>query len=221
MNKTTAFFARTALAAALTAGAMSSAFAGIYSTLVGGAIPDNNPTGISTSITVADSGTISSFDFVTITGLQHTWIGDLVITLSHDGTTVDIIDRVARITNTGAGDNSNLLGDYTFQIAGASFSAAATAAANNDILSPAIVYTTFPNATNGNSGANNTLNNFLGQTVSGVWTLTIADRESLDFGSFTGFSFGTHNSTSEVPLPGSVALLGLGLLGFAARRRKA
>jgi subtilisin-like proprotein convertase family protein len=222
MNKTTALFARTAFAAALTAGAMSSAFAGIYTTNAGGPIPDNNATGISSTITVTDTGPITSFDFLTVRGLTHTFLGDLVVTLSHNGTTVDILDRVGRNNGSQIGDSSNLNGDYTFRLSGNNFNAAAASANNLTDINTGVDYMTWTNTPNGgSSSANGSLSDFVGQAVDGTWTLTLSDRDSIATGSFAGFTFGTHNRTAEVPLPGSVALLGLGLLGLAARRRQA
>jgi subtilisin-like proprotein convertase family protein len=220
MNKTTALFARTAFAAALTATAMSSAIAGVYTTNVGGTIPDNNTAGIASTITVTDTDVISSFDFLTIHGLTHSFIGDLVITLSHNGTTVDIMDRVGRNNGTQIGDSSDLSGDYTFRLVGSNLNAAAASAGGTTVLSTAVDYATWTNTPNGGSSdAVGSLSNFPGQTVAGAWTLTVRDLETLDTGSFAGFTFGTHSRNSEVPVPGSLALLGLGLFGLLARRK--
>lgn len=55
------------------------------------AIPDNNTTGISSDIMVADAGPISSL--AVRVDLAHSYRGDLRITLSHGGTTVTLLDR--------------------------------------------------------------------------------------------------------------------------------
>ena len=60
-------------------------------------IPDNNPQGVSTSVNVPDSITIAGLQLEL--DLSHTYIGDLIITLSHDG-----IDRVVH-NRTGGSDN--------------------------------------------------------------------------------------------------------------------
>jgi len=53
-----------------------------YSTTSGGDIPDASTTGISSTITVTDSFFVADFASVTITGLNHSFLGDLIITLS-------------------------------------------------------------------------------------------------------------------------------------------
>lgn len=62
------------------------------------AIPDNNPTGASSTITVAEAGTVTSVA-VTV-DITHTYRGDLRLELTHGTTTVTLVDRV------GAGEDN-------------------------------------------------------------------------------------------------------------------
>lgn len=55
-------------------------------------IPDNTPAGIVDTFTVPDSGTIQDVD-VEIE-LLHTYVGDLCITITHNATTVQLIQRM-------------------------------------------------------------------------------------------------------------------------------
>ncbi len=99
-----------------------------YSTTTGGSIPDDNAAGISSTINVPDQFDVGEFSSVTVRGLIHTWVGDLVVTLSHNGKTVDIFDRVAGNNDSSYGDDSDLDGSYTFvSRGGADFTAAAAA----------------------------------------------------------------------------------------------
>jgi subtilisin-like proprotein convertase family protein len=56
-------------------------------------VPDADPAGVSDSITVGDTGTVD--DLNVWVEISHTWVGDLVVTLTHDdtGTSVVLIDR--------------------------------------------------------------------------------------------------------------------------------
>ena len=70
------------------------------STDVPKAIPDNNPTGVTSNLTVTGGGTLADIE-VKIGQLTHTFDGDMQIDLtSPAGTTVRLIDRVG-----GSGDN--------------------------------------------------------------------------------------------------------------------
>ncbi|MFM6849358.1 MAG: M36 family metallopeptidase, partial [Terrabacter sp.] len=67
-------------------------------------IPDNNATGATTTITMP-AGTVDGLE-VKIAQLTHTWVGDLVITLtSPSGTTVTIVDRPGAGSNGSSADN--------------------------------------------------------------------------------------------------------------------
>lgn len=45
------------------------------------AIPDNTPAGVTDTIIIADSGTITDLDVRL--DISHSWIGDLIVTLEH------------------------------------------------------------------------------------------------------------------------------------------
>ncbi len=169
-----------------------------YNGGVGGAIPDNSPTGVSRTAIVGDDFALSDFTSVSINGLTHTWVGDLTITLSHNGTTVDILDRVFGDNNTVAGDSSNVNGNYTFvTTGGADFTAAAAAGTSSFVVPSNVNYATVPvgciTPNGGVSSANGLLSDFAGMSVNGTWTLTISDRGAADLGGFTDWRFTVFN----------------------------
>jgi len=64
----------------------------VYVAAPGLPIPDNNPTGISSTITVPTGGVVTDLDV--LVNIPHTWQGDVVATLSHGGVTQTLINRV-------------------------------------------------------------------------------------------------------------------------------
>ena len=56
-------------------------------------IPDNDPPGISSTLAVANGGTIEKLDV--LLDIEHTWVGDLIIDLRHalSNTSVRLVDR--------------------------------------------------------------------------------------------------------------------------------
>ncbi len=197
------------------------------------AIPDNSTTGASQTITVTNTNAITTFNSITIDGLSHPFIGDLVATLTHTGangtTTVDLFDHVGANNTPGSpgynynqGSSASFDGNnYTFALSGASLAAVPGGTAAPD----GVTYMASGNATTGfdTADANNTLNSFLGQSEAGTWTLSIKDEQLDDTGSFTGFSFTVNNAAPE---PSQYAAFGLGVLGIGAlalraRRRSA
>jgi MYXO-CTERM domain-containing protein len=199
------------IALALVAGAAN---ADIYTGGAGGAIPDNSPAGVSGLLTATNVGspTISSFNSLTIR-MGHTWAGDLVITLtSPAGTTADVI--VGNSGNFGSSSSSTApgLADYTFVIGGGALTAVSG-------LIPAGTYGTF-SAANGTvvaPGATGlSFAAFNGENLNGNWTLTARDLAAGDTGTIDSWSM----DITSVPTPGALALVGLGGL-VAARRRRA
>ncbi|MCZ6542116.1 MAG: hypothetical protein O6768_00455, partial [Planctomycetota bacterium] len=65
-----------------------------YESFPNASLPDNNPAGVSDTITVPDSAVITDVDVAL--QVTHTWVGDLCVTLVHQptGTTVDLIQRM-------------------------------------------------------------------------------------------------------------------------------
>ncbi|GIK55951.1 MAG: hypothetical protein HND44_14210 [Chloroflexi bacterium] len=60
-------------------------------------IPDNNPAGVNGTITIPISGAILDMDIMV--NATHPWVGDLIFTVSHNGTAVTIIDRPGHTTS--------------------------------------------------------------------------------------------------------------------------
>jgi len=82
----------------------------------GFSIPDNNAPGASSTITVPTSSNFLITDItVTLNNLTHTWIGDLIATLTYvpTNTTVSLFNRIGLVSS-GFGESSNFNGTYSF-----------------------------------------------------------------------------------------------------------
>ena len=149
------------------------------------AIPDGNSTGVSIPLAVSGfSGNIEDLNFrfdgssctsaqgATTVGLDHSWVGDLVVTLtSPQGTTVTLMSRPGggsfgsdgnNFCNTTLDDEGGAASIQTITAAGAPYTGAYTPAAP--------------------------LAAFRGQNPNGTWTLRVSDRVSSDTGSVRAFS---------------------------------
>ncbi|MBL9118579.1 MAG: proprotein convertase P-domain-containing protein [Phycisphaerae bacterium] len=200
-------FASIVLAAATSCGAMAQ-----YSG-AGGILNDalDEPAVTTFAITVLDEGTIGSFQSLTLTNFQHSWCGDVKITLTApDASSVSIVDRIG-YTGSLFGDSSNYLGSYAFADGGANIWTIATQQGNGTTFNiPTGTY-----AATGAGGAAVDLSAFfLGKSAFGTWTLTVTDFESGDTGSLGswGLNFGV------VPSPAGFGLLVLSLVRRSRRR---
>lgn len=163
------------------------------------------------TITVLDVGTIGSFQSLSLTNFQHSWCGDVKITVTApDASSISIVDRIG-YTGTLFGDSSNYLGNYAFADAGASIWAIATQQGNGTTFNiPTGTY-----AATGSGGSAVDLSAFfLGKSAFGTWTLTVTDFESGDSGSLGswGLNFGV------VPSPGVLAVFAMALTRRSPRR---
>lgn len=133
------------------------------------AIPDNNATGVTDTMTVADTSTLTGMKL--IVKANHTFVGDLAFTLAKTGSSsVIVIDRpgVPASTNGCSGDNIDVTLD----------DAAATLVENQcNAAAPAL---------SGSVKPNNAINTaFTGATLNGTWTLKVADLAGTDTGTLT------------------------------------
>ena len=145
------------------------------------AIPDNSATGVTSTLTIADTGTIT--DINVNVGATHTYVGDLIFTLTHveTGTTVTLIDRpgVPASSYGCSGDN----------IAATLDDAAATPVEGVCAGSTPTI--------NGTFSPNQALSAFNNQSLTGTWQLKVSDNASQDTGSLTSWSL---DITTAAPL---------------------
>jgi hypothetical protein len=153
--------------------------------------PMDAPTTSSFTASSASTDTIITLDSITIRGLQHTWYSDLAFSLSNGVSSITFLQDTS-----GSGLDYN--GDYTFVFGGAAFPTTGTA---------------IPAGTYGSTADFTTF--FAGASVGGPWTLSVVDRFSGDIGRLNSFEL----NFTVVPTPGAAALLGLGGLAVARRRR--
>ncbi|HWT14287.1 MAG TPA: M36 family metallopeptidase, partial [Patescibacteria group bacterium] len=132
-------------------------------------IPDNLPAGASGSLVVANGGTITDLDLSVVA--THTWVGDLIFTLTHveSGTSVIAIDRPGRTGTSGNGCNRPNI-DATL---------------DDEAASPVESQCTTGTAINGTFTPNNPLAAFDGLDRAGTWRLTVSDNAGADTGTVT------------------------------------
>ena len=147
------------------------------------AIPDNRPAGVRIPLVVANfAGTIGDANFrfdgnactvaagATTVGLNHTWVGDLIVTLtSPANTTVTLMNMPGGASNAGDNFCQTVLDDEGG--GGSIQNVAAGGAPFRGTFRPA-----------------NLLTAFRGQNPNGTWFLTVSDAASQDTGSVRAFT---------------------------------
>ena len=198
--------------------AIASAASATTYTGSGGTIPDNNPTGFSSVINVTDDFIVKDIT-ISLVGLTHTWIGDLVVSITKmDGganPSQFLFNRVGKtVATTGFGDSSNLGGTYSFNDAFTGNLWTAAEGGGTDFTVPG-----------GNYFASGALSSsqvllkptFAGLHGVGMWKITIVDAAGGDLGSLGSWTLTFEKN--PVPAPGALALLGLAGLAGSRRRR--
>lgn len=146
-------------------------------------IPDNSTTGVNVSLAVSGfTGRISDLNFkfggttcttaagATTVGLDHTWVGDLVVTLkSPQGTVVTLMNQPGGVNNSGHNFCNTVLDDES-----------ASGSIQNITPAQAPYAASFKPA--------GPLSAFDGQNPNGTWVLNVSDRNALDTGSVRTFS---------------------------------
>ena len=171
------------------------------------------------TVTITEDEVIEDATF-TIEGLEHTWIGDLVATVTHveSGTTASLFNRVQRFpSTTDTGDSSDVNGNFTFVDGGAGdlWQEAGTQP-NEGVIEGG---TFFASDIAGNPFSLN--DTFAGLSTNSEWQLTLTDAFEREVGSFTAFTVELGTVTA-VPEPGTAVSLGILAMfgGTFYRRRK-
>jgi subtilisin-like proprotein convertase family protein len=182
----------------------------------GGAILDNASQTITFNVT--DNFNVNHVD-LTLTGLTHTWAGDIIATLTApNGTTRDIIRKVGASTSSGLGDSSDFGGNYRFIDTGVDPVPPLVALPSTSAL-PSGDYWATTLGTNTTSGNKVNLDaGFAGVPALGTWSLTISDTAGGDTGSLTSATLNIGGGV--VPEPVTVGALGLASIGMLVRRRR-
>lgn len=179
----------------------------ITSTDVPKAIPD---LGTATSTLTAPNLIVSDLNLI-IDDLRHTAILDLAFELtSPSGTTKLLIASYTAggILSSINGFRVNLIGTILDDEAPVNLLTEVATASNSP----------FPGRFNINHSTvgNSPLSVFDGENAAGTWTLRVLDQDAQDSGTLNGWSI----ELNAAPEPGTLALLGLGLAGLAATRRR-
>jgi subtilisin-like proprotein convertase family protein len=130
-------------------------------------IPDNNTTGVTSSLVVSDSGNLS--DLNVSVKVTHTWVGDLIFVLTHvdTGTSVTIIDQPGAAPDESVGCHGDDI-DATL---------------DDEVSSPVEDECSAGTPTiSGTFKPNNPLSAFDYENLSGTWTLTVSDDLDGDIG---------------------------------------
>lgn len=192
----------------------------VNSGLLGGSIPDANPGGVSFTVDVTENETVEGVQ-LQLNGFDHTWVGDLVITLTGpDGSVATVINR----TGTGfLNDSSNLSAvdpnggesAYIFEdSATGDWWAEAASGDTNYVMQSG------PYQASDASGQFASMNaHFANKSSQGTWTLTVSDNLGGDTGGFETWDL-TLRTSEVVPEPGTALLLASCFGYFALLRRK-
>lgn len=152
-----------------------------YSASPNVSIPDNNVSGVNSTITIP-AQTIASATQLTIgINVNHTWVGDVIAKVTSPSGVITVFDRPG-VPASSNGNSQNLSGYYEFNV-----SAGTVLPESNS--GP----TTIPTGTYAPSNTNGTINtNWSGMTfpmnAGGNWVLNMSDRAGGDLGTLVSWT---------------------------------
>ena len=111
-------------------------------------------------------------DVNVLLNIPHTWVGDLIITLTHGATTVTIVDRIGSPPGFGC-SNNDLNVELDDQGSGGPIEANCVPDPLDDQFAPTSPPSYLPFAT---------LSAFAGLDSAGDWTITVSDNAGFDTG---------------------------------------
>jgi subtilisin-like proprotein convertase family protein len=219
---------RSAVAAGLIslAALMASASAGALTAIVAGpgfTIPDNDPSGASSTITVVPGPTfmdpvppggaiVTSVEV--LIAIDHTFAGDLIYTLtSPTGATITLANRPGVPDQGDFGDSSNLSALFPIGFSDRSMWEAelmgSDCAGTDDVIRRDCI---------GAFNPDDPLSLLAGINMLGDWTLTVSDNAGLDTGVVQYWVLEL-DYLQPVPVPAAAWLFASGLLALVVRRR--
>ncbi len=181
---------------------------------LGLAIPDNDPTGVSSTISISDDFTISKIAI--LVSMNHTWVGDLIFTLTGpDGTTVTLANRPGDPA-VDFGDSSNLSAAYPIIFNDPEWQTPAEDLGAGCPDTDSIIGV---DCTRKVRSEDYLAGAFGGLSTLGDWTLTVSDNANADTGTINGWLIAVQ-VPSAVPVPAGVWLFASGLFALMGARRK-
>jgi hypothetical protein len=140
-------------------------------------VPDNNSAGVSTSLQANPACTITDVNIAI--EMAHSWVGDLIFKVIHDGVTVAIVDRPG-IPPSTQGCSSDLDCGQQRQIV-----------LDDEVTTEIETFCPLPDIVGGTYKPNEVLAAFDGHDQSGTWTLFVADNQLEDAGTLCAWEVRT------------------------------
>jgi subtilisin-like proprotein convertase family protein/uncharacterized protein YvpB len=161
----------------------------IYCAYPSSGIPDDDPIGVSSSLTVADARLVQ--DVNVLVNIDHTWVGDLSARLTHEdtGQSVQLFNRPLMPATTGGcpyNDIGAILDDE-------SSAPVENQCADTDYQAPAAI--------SGIYLPDEPLSRFDGEGIAGTWTLNAADHGLHDTGKLRSWCLVATLNNGFVPTP--------------------
>lgn len=204
------------------AGAMNAAVLTYSTSASGPAVPDNDPNGVTFDLVITDNLIIAGGNALTLDlfNWNHTWIGDLAVTLEKVGEAgpVIVFHRPWVPASGSAGTDCDFNPNSVYRFSSDAAQNLPQTSCGDGVSVAAGTYLT----TLEDDITNSLLSSaFAGLSTQGTWRLRVADYASGDFQT-RGWGFALNIDAAPVPEPAmALPLFGALAAAYAYRRRKA